>query len=395
MPSDSGGQMRVFVALFITTLFVFLAIGAVVPTLPRYIRGPLHQSDIAVGVAMGAFALTSVFLRPIGGRLSDRVGRQPVFASGGALMAVAGVLYLVPLQLPGLILARLILGIGEGWLYTSAVVWVLDTTPPSRRGGIIGWYGMSIWLGLSFGPVVGELLHAAAGYSAVWTFAAIAPAFAALISFTIPKPPIVGVPIAPSRLWQREAVIPGIALWCSVVGFAAMQSFMILMLGRRGIGHGPAIFTIFAASVAVSRLAISGLPDRIGAATSATIAALVHAAGLALLAVADNLGVAVVAVIVMGAGYSALFPSLALMVVERNDESRRGATIGVFTAFVDAGMGVGAPLAGVIAALSGYGGMFVASAALATVGAVIVGFRRHGPRAPHPATLDKTDRIRT
>lgn len=392
-PSAGRAHMRVFGALFITNLFVFLAIGAVVPALPQYVRGPLHHGDIAVGIVMGAFAFTSVFLRPIGGRLSDRVGRQPVFAAGGALMAIAGVLYLVPLQLPGLILARLTLGIGEGWLYTSAVVWVLDTTPPSRRGGIIGWYGMSIWLGLSFGPVVGELLRAAGGYSAVWTFAAVAPAVAALISFAIPKPPMLGVAVAPSRLLQREAVIPGIALWCSVVGFAAMQSFMILMLAQRGIGHGAAIFTVFAASVAVSRLALSALPDRIGAAMSATFAALVHAAGLALLAVADNLAVAVVAVIVMGTGYSALFPALALMAVERNDESRRGATIGVFTAFFDAGMGVGAPLAGAMAAVSGYGGMFIASAGLATVGGAIVGFRWARPR-PSQRHAVKIDRVR-
>lgn len=371
--------MGVFASLFATTFFVFLAIGAVVPALPRYVRGPLHHGDIAVGIVMGAFAFTSVFLRPVGGRLSDRVGRQPIFAAGGALMALAGLLYLLPLQLPGLVFARLVLGIGEGWLYTAAAVWVVDVTPAARRGGVLGWYGMSIWLGLSIGPALGEALHSIGGYDAVWTFAAVAPAIGALVSFAIPCPPPVTSIETPARFWQPEAVMPGIALWCSVIGFAAMQSFVILMLAERGIGSGATVFTVFAAAVTLARLTVSGLPDRIGAGRAATIAGLVHACGLVMLALAQTLPLILVGVVVMGTGYSVLFPSLAVIAVERTDEERRGAALGLFTAFFDAGMGVGAPLAGVMAAVTGYTGMFLAAGALAAAGALVVTF---GVRAP-------------
>src|SRR2546426_12542652 len=121
---------RVFAAVFGATLLVFLSIGAVVPALPRYVTGPLGFGDVAVGVVMGSFAFTSVFLRPVGGRLSDTRGRRPVFVAGAAVMAIAGLLYLLPLGLPGLVFARLVLGVGEGWLYTAAAAWVVDLTPP-------------------------------------------------------------------------------------------------------------------------------------------------------------------------------------------------------------------------------------------------------------------------
>ena len=53
----------------------------------------------------------------------------------------------------------------------------------------------------------------------------------------------------------------------------------------------------------------------------------------------------------MGAAFSLLYPSLSLIVVERVPETRRGAALGTFTAFFDAGVGLGAPLAGIAAAL--------------------------------------------
>ena len=54
----------------------------------------------------------------------------------------------------------------------------------------------------------------------------------------------------------------------------------------------------------------------------------------------------------MGAAFSLLYPSLSLIVVERIPETRRGAALGTFTAFFDAGVGLGAPLAGAAAALT-------------------------------------------
>ena len=59
-------------------LLVFLSIGAVVPALPRYVMGPLGGDGFTAGLVVGAFGVTSVFLRPVGGRFSDRHGRRPV-----------------------------------------------------------------------------------------------------------------------------------------------------------------------------------------------------------------------------------------------------------------------------------------------------------------------------
>jgi MFS family permease len=116
---------------------------------------------------------------------------------------------------------------------------------------------------------------------------------------------------------------------------------------------------------------LSWLPDRLGPERTAALAAAGHASGLAILALAHSLPVALAAAVVQGVGYSLLFPALALLAVQRVGEQSRGAALGFFTAFFDAGMGLGAPFAGAMAVVLGYGGMFVIAALLSLAGAAL------------------------
>jgi MFS family permease len=202
-------------------------------------------------------------------------------------------------------------------------------------------------------------------------FAAAAPAVAGLLALQIPEQRQRLESTEHATYLPRGAFLPGVALWCAVLGFAAMQGFVILMLESRDIGHGATVFTAFAVAVVLSRLTLSWLPDRIGAERAAALAAAGHASGLAILAVADSLPVALLGSLVTGIGYSVLFPSLALIAVKRTGEERRGAALGFFTAFFDAGMGIGLPLAGVAANAFGYEGMFWAAAGLSLTSAAV------------------------
>src|SRR5688572_13025977 len=67
-----------FAHVFLATLFCFVAVGAVLPILPRYVVGPLAGGDVEVGLVAGVFAFTSIIGRPIGGRLADERGRRIV-----------------------------------------------------------------------------------------------------------------------------------------------------------------------------------------------------------------------------------------------------------------------------------------------------------------------------
>ena len=118
-------------------------------------------------------------------------------------------------------------------------------------------------------------------------------------------------------LISREAAGPGGTFSLSVVGFAAVSAFIVLSLDERGIGHGAAVFSVFAGTVVATRFVGGSLPDRIGPARCAIGAGLIECVGLVLLGAAESLPVAILGAMGMGAAFSLLFPSLSLIAVSR------------------------------------------------------------------------------
>jgi MFS family permease len=363
-----------FAGVFAVTFCGLLAVGAVLPVLPRYVDGPLGEGKIAVGIVIGAYAITGLLLRPFAGRFADRVGRRPTVLVGSLLLAAGGFLYLVPLGLGGLIVARLVLGAGEGTVFTAGSAWIVDLAPPDRRGRVIGLYGLAVWAGLSIGPLFGELIQHHAGYTPVWVFAGVTPLIGALVASRVPDPfrPSTHAEHEHHSLIAREAVRPGVALALGSIGYAAVATFVVLHLDARGVGHGALVFGAFATMVVLTRLIGGDLPDRVGPARVGCAAAVVEAVGLTTIAFAYSLPVALAGALAMGGAFSLLYPSLSLIVVDQVPEARRGAALGTFTAFFDAGVGLGAPLAGVAAALSGYEGSFLLAAAIALGSAAMI-----------------------
>jgi MFS family permease len=372
---EAAGYARpgtAFAGLFAVTFCGLVAVGAVLPVLPRYVHGPLGGGDVEVGIVIGSYAITGLLLRPIAGRLADTRGRKPTVLIGGLLLVLSGLLYLPHLGLAGLIAARLVLGAGEGAVYTAGSAWIVDLAPAARRGRVLGLYGLAVWGGLSVGPLAGELLLDAGGYTAVWLFAAAMPLLGAIVASQVPDPFEPLAHAEPHPLIAPEAVRPGLAVALASVGYATVAAFIVLHLDSRGIGHGAAVFAAFAAMIVIARLFAGDLPDRVGAARVAIGATVGEAGGLLAIALAPSLPVALAGGMAMGAAFSLLNPSLMLIAVSRVSASARGAAMGTFTAFFDAGVGLGAPLAGLAAALSDYEGAFLLGSAVALGSAALI-----------------------
>ncbi len=316
-----------FAGIFAVTFCGLVGVGSVLPVLPRYIHGPLDSGDVAVGVVIGAYAVTGLLLRPVAGRLADTRGRKPTVLLGAVLVAISGLLYLPSLGLAGLIVARLLLGAGEGAVYTAGSAWIVDLAPDERRGRVLGLYGLAVWGGLSVGPLLGELLLDLGGYTAVWLFAAAMPVLGALIALGARDPFVPVKHAEPHPLIAPEAVGPGFAIALASLGYAALATFIVLHLEARGIGNGATIFAAFAAMLVLTRLVFGHLPDRVGAAPVAIVATLGEAVGLALIAFAHSLPLALAGGLVMGASFSLLNPALMLIALGRVSQSARGAAM--------------------------------------------------------------------
>ncbi|MEO3777538.1 MFS transporter [Micromonospora sp. B11E3] len=350
----------------------YLGLTAVIPVLPGFLRDRHAAGDLVVGLVVTVTALTALLVRPFAGALADRYGHRAVMLTGALVVAAGGLLYFLPLAVPVLVAVRLLLGAGEAALFTAGAVWTVSLAPHHRRGQLIGLYGVSMWGGISAGTFLGATLQQVS-YGAVWALSAAAPLLAAALVALVPVPSRAGAPGGGggAGLLLRPALLPGVALALGAAGYAGLAAFVVLHLDARGIGSGVVVLSCFSAVYAGTRLVIGHLPDRLGPRRVAAWSAAGEAVGLAIVAVAPNLPVAVTGGLVMGIGFSLLHPSLALMVMDRAEPTRQGAAIGAYTSFWDLGLAVWGPVAGLVAAAFDYAAVFAVGAACAVAAAVM------------------------
>jgi predicted MFS family arabinose efflux permease len=165
-----------------------LAMYATLLAVPVAFSSRAGWSDEKVGLVLVPFALASVALSPVGGRLSDRAGRRPVAVAGLALFGIA----LLPLAISGTAVSAAVLGLtlipaGAGLgLATPAIQTAAIEALDVRHAGVAsGVFSTARYLGSIV--AAGALgLAASSGGAAVedlfWLAAATAVASAALAS---------------------------------------------------------------------------------------------------------------------------------------------------------------------------------------------------------------------
>ena len=365
--------VRGFTALCAVLLLTFTAFGAAIPVLPRLITHDLHDSGLAVGAVFTVSAIAALLSRPYAGRFAQRTGARTVIACGAGAAALTGALY--PLAASwgifALLAVRVLMGLAEAAVFTAGSLWVVAVVPPGRRGQLVGWYGLAMWGGWTLGPVLGDALRRSAGYSAVWALHVVLPLAAVLIATRLPNRELGSGPVS-RRLLPRSAVLPGTALALAAVGYNALAAFVVLHLDHRGLGGGSLALGLFGTAYILVRLVFGRLPDRVGPALIATACGLSEAVGLILIAIGPALWLVAVGALIMGAGFTLLYPSLALLVIDRSDEAERGAALGAYTSFWDLGLGVAGLVTGAVATGFGYEAVFLI-AALAALASATVG----------------------
>jgi MFS family permease len=78
-----------FALVVLSTFAYFLCVGMLLPTMPRFIEGPLGGTDVAVGISGGVFSFAAVILRPFAGRYGDQRGRRPLIVFGSAIVGAS------------------------------------------------------------------------------------------------------------------------------------------------------------------------------------------------------------------------------------------------------------------------------------------------------------------
>lgn len=92
------------------------------------------------------------------GKLSDILGRSKFYFLGLSVFAAGGLLAAVSGSIAFLIFSSLVMGIGGSLLSVNSTAIVSSVYPPESRGGALGINAMSVYLGLTSGPLLAGVL---------------------------------------------------------------------------------------------------------------------------------------------------------------------------------------------------------------------------------------------
>jgi MFS family permease len=373
--AETGTRGTAFWLLVVASTAGYVVNGASTPVVPRLATDQLGADPAVGGLLVSLAGFVAIGAMPLAGILSDRLGPRRVLLGAGLLAAAGLGIVLVSLSVPSLAVSRLVFGAGNAATATALTAWVVAEVPVTQRSRALGLFGLAVWIGLALGPVVGENLYQSAGHRTVWVVA-IGIQLAGLGVALLTRggsAPVHRSPVRPAAAGLaavlRAVVRPGAA---GLVAWAA-EGFMIAFLiqhlvgqgvGAQGLTGAANVFTVFAASVVGVRLLLGGLPDRIGPVRTARGALVVLAAGLVVLAVARDFPTAAAGAVLVGAGYSPLFPTLTILSTRRLDDRTRATGVGVFSAVTSAGYAVGSLVGGVLVSAVGSGWALVVLAAL-------------------------------
>ncbi|HEX7135063.1 MAG TPA: MFS transporter [Iamia sp.] len=380
-----------FVLITVAALGYFTALGMHLPVLPRYVEDELGGSGVAVGVAVGAFAVSAALVRPAVGRLGDTLGRRPLAVVGGAIAAVSILGYGLVEALPVLVGFRLLTGLGEAAFFVGVATAVQDLSPDDRRGEAASFFSTSIYGGLAIGPFLGEVLYRHGGAGRVWLVSAVLAGLGAVVSLLIPghlgkSKTLVDdevVEVQPGHgFLHPAAILPGTILLLGLMGFAAFSSFLAIHLDDLGIDDAGPYFLLYGVSVLVVRVLGARVPDRLGAVRTTTASLVSIAVGTTVIAAVDAPLAIAAGTLVFSIGMSLLFPALFGLTVNTAPAAERSHAVGTFSLFFDLSQGVGAPLLGfVVTQVGSDRAAFVTAALIALVGLVLTRTRLPGRAA--------------
>jgi len=375
---------KAFVRATITNFFFFFSLNCFI-LLPLYIEG-IGGTEIEIGVVMGVYNAVGILCQPLVGPLVDAFGRRPFMLVGAGLVTVAAFLATAAPSIPMLAFVRGLQGVGFSAFFVANYSYVLDRTPPARRGWALGIYGVAGLVATAVAPLIGEGMVRRMGFRPLFFLATTMAIVAAGYVWSLPRGrPGSPLPVAGS-LWERGGLDElrhrhmAVTLFFGL-GAGTIFVFLPTFADSLGVETLALFYTAFAVAAIGVRVFGGRLIDTHGRRAVIVPSMFVQTGATALLALLGFLvsrtsltpvvPVLFVAGLMSGSAHGLLYPGLAALVTDHAPETRRGVIVAMFSAVFLVGQTVGSFAFGYITHAIGYAFMWTMLASLLLLGAAL------------------------
>lgn len=345
-----------------------------IPELPDYLTSLGGQEY--VGLIIALFTFTAGVSRPFSGKITDKVGRVPVMAFGSVVCFACGFLYPYLLTVWGFLMLRLIHGFSTGTKPTATAAYVADVVPIDRRGEAMGALGLFTATGMSLGPAIGSWLADTYSMDALFYVSSAFALMSILILLRMPEtlentqPFRFGLlKLKREEIFDKQATRPFLVLLLQSFSSGAVMTLAPALSSSVGITNKGLFFTVYTVASLLIRLTFRRTSDQYGRVPVLAISTAVLAIGMAVLTIANTPFLFYAAAILFGMSWGMNSPTIQAWTADLSDEGTRGRAMATMYVALEAGIGLGAVLAGYLYnhLTQGMEASFAVSAVLAVV----------------------------
>lgn len=355
-----------FIKLMVGNLFIFMSFQMLIPTLPPYIKS-IGASGTEIGLVTALFSIGAVLSRPFIGFLLEYKARKPLVLIGAVLLLLITFLYPLSQVVVIFLAFRLLHGLAWGWSTTVNGTAAVDVIPNSRLGEGMGYYGLSITIGMIIAPSLGIFLFQVTTFTNLiyisGALGVIALILMASVRYQIPEL-VVNTKKEDLKfsyigsLVDKSGWFPAMLTLLINLGYGTIVTFIVIFGEERGIDQIFLFYLCNAIMASLSRPVAGKWFDKKGPVGLVLLTISITFMGMWVLSLAHSNMMIALAGVLFGVGFGSLIPTLQSWTLSQTPANRRGVANGMFFSSIDLGIGISGLVFGILAQFVEIGSLF-------------------------------------
>ena len=367
-----------------------------IPTLPPYIKS-IGASGTEIGLVTALFSIGAVLSRPFIGFMLEYKKRGPLVLIGAVMLLLITFLYPLSQVVVIFLAFRLIHGLAWGWSTTVNGTAAVDLVPNSRLGEGMGYFGLSITIGMIIAPSLGIFLFQVTSFDNLiyisGALGVIALVLLGSIKYNTPNQVLTTKKedlkfTYLGSLVEKSGWFPAMLTLLINLGYGTIVTFIVIFGDERGIDQIFLFYLCNAILASLSRPVAGKWFDQKGPVGLVILTISITIMGMWVLSFAHSNFMIAIAGVLFGIGFGSLIPTLQSWTLSLTPPNRRGVANGMFFSSIDLGIGLSGLIFGVFAQFVDLGTIFQISSGfivLALILTVVKGRRTKEVHQPKEA----------
>lgn len=358
-----------FIFLLTSNFLVSLSFYLLMTSMAVYALEQFKVNESSAGLAASMFIIGALIARLFAGKFIDVIGRKKMLYSGLILFLIASIAYLFATNIGFLMVIRLIHGIGFGISTTILITVNMSTLPPDKQGEGVGYFSLSNAAGTAIGPFLALYLTSHFSYNTMFVsciiFSGIALGAAAFVTISEidlsrEQKEQIKKSFHLKDFYEKKALPISLLMFICGIAYSGVVSFINSYSIEMHLTKAASFFfVVYAIFLFVGRPIAGKLLDTKGENIVVYPSFIFFAISLLLISLAENGLILLLAGGLLALGYGTIMSSMQSVVGKVSPPHRLGLAISTFFICLDAGMGIGPYILGLITEQFGFHTMYI------------------------------------